>query len=140
MEFHGDLVTIQAVLSEHILGEVRHFLVRDERRPNGALVREGLSGAAAERQIKKVVERLLGPGAEPDPTEEDYNLLGRRSWYRGGTGKWDEAVLACAERHGAALLTRDQRFHEYVSQRTDVTAWLPHEFVESISRLVRSPR
>ena len=66
---------------------------------------------------------------KPDPTEEDYALLARRSWYRGGTGKWDEAVLACAERHSAAILTRDQRFHEYVSQRTDVTAWLPQEFV-----------
>ncbi len=46
-------LSIEVVLSEHILGEVRHFLVRDERLPNGALIRMGLADGDAERQIKK---------------------------------------------------------------------------------------
>ncbi|MCL4413424.1 MAG: PIN domain-containing protein [Actinobacteria bacterium] len=137
LEFHGEVTSIEVVLSEHILGEVKHFLAREERLPNGALVRPGLSVPDTERQVKGVIKLLLDAGAHPDPTEEDYDELGRRSWYRGGTGKWDEAVLACAERHGAAILTRDQKFHKYVQERTNVQAWYPHEFVEKLSRLVR---
>ena len=106
----GETVRIRPVLSWHIVTVAR-----------GAVARY-LGAEQADRMVVLAFKRLMARHGTYDPTVEDYQALARRCWARCGTDTEDEAVLACAERHHAAVVTNDADFRQYLGD-LKVAAW-----------------
>lgn len=104
-----EVVHVRPLLSEHIYRTAKLVLGRR------------LSPADAQRFALGAAKYILRCDGEFDATKEDYWALSRRAWVRCGTDAEDEAVLACAERYHASVLTRDADFRQYLSDRKVAT-------------------
>lgn len=104
-------VIIRSVVTKHIVDTARTVLrrkVADE--------------AQVERALGFALKRLLSRSGLYDDTVEDYTVLAKRSWVRYGTDTEDEAIVAAAERHRAAVLTEDKDLRQYLGDRK-IAAW-----------------
>lgn len=113
VELDGSSVLVTMVLSEHIVKQAERALV----------VKYRFQPDAAARSVFVAAKFLLGDHGLYDPTVEDYALLSRRAWYRLGTDAEDEAVLACAERTKAGVVTQDKEFLSYLVDSRHWPAW-----------------
>jgi len=113
-----EVVRIRPVLSEHIYQTALNVLSRT------------LSTQEATRALLAASKTILAQAGVFDSTHEDYNELSRRCWARLGTDAEDEAILACAERHHASVVTRDADFAQYLGDRK-VAHWTATELVSA---------
>lgn len=113
---NDELVLIQPVISRHIVDVARTVL----RRRMDALQLESV--------LKVALRRILVRNGIFDATVEDYRALSRLCWARGGTDTEDEAVVACAERKNAGVITEDKELLTYLNGRK-IPCWSIKEFV-----------
>lgn len=113
----GELVIVRPVVSRHIAKVSRTVLLR-----------KGLTDSEIDAGLRFVVSRVHATGGTLERADEDYKALSRRAWARHGTDTEDEAVLACAERNAAAVLTDDREFRQYLGDRK-VACFSATEFI-----------
>lgn len=102
----NELVTIRVVLTRHIMETAEVVLSRKLSDPHQ------VAGA-----LRFAINKLHRKTGTLDGTIENYDELSKRSWARLGTDTEDEAIVAAAERHRAAVLTEDKDLLQYLGDR-----------------------
>ncbi len=108
--WRGESVRLRPILSSHIVTTARSVL------------RRGRGAQEAEVLLRAAVRNIHLRGGIYDDTREDYYVLAARARDFFGTDAEDEAVLACAQRCHAAVLTEDREFRQYLADR-HVQCW-----------------
>lgn len=111
-----EIVLIQPVISRHIVDVARTVL------------RRKMNDSQIERVLQVVLRRILVRNGILDDTVEDYRALSQLSWARCGTDTEDEAIVACAERFNAGVITADKELRQYLTARK-FPSWSIDEFV-----------
>lgn len=116
----GEAVVMYPVMSEHIV------------RMAGQSLHRYFPEAEAKRTHKLAVQAILKKGGLYDPTQEDYKTLARQCWAHYGTDTEDEAVVACAVRNRAAVLTNDRDLGGYLDDR-HIANWSTSELASAVT-------
>jgi predicted nucleic acid-binding protein len=101
----GEPVLLRPVLSHHVL------------QTGYTVLRRGRSAEEAKVLLHAAAKNLFLRRGVYDATREDYRALAASAQHYLGTDAEDEAVLACAQRSGAAVLTEDREFRQYLGDR-----------------------
>ena len=132
-ENQRDLATFVNTLGDSVRPVVSLHIVNVARTK---LAEKYVGEAQADKLLTRTLNVLKTKGLVFDSTKEDYPALNLQCRSRFGTDTEDEAVVACAERKHASLVTNDRDLRSYMRQTRIVETWSLSEYVAQSTNLV----